>query len=131
MDRAADLLPDGAYRKIEPGHQHQGLEAGARLPRTVGVDGGHGAVVSGVHGLQHVQRFAATYLADDETIRAHPDRVPDQLAEGHHLLPRRYAFEATDMALWQSQFGGLLNRDDTFVTRDTGRQRVEQGRLPA
>src|ERR1700694_4458456 len=102
VDRAADLLPDGAYRKIEPGHQHQGLEAGERIPRAVGVDGGHGAVVSGVHGLQHVQRFAAAHLTDDETIRTHSDGMPDQLAEGHHLLPGRYAFEAADMALWQS-----------------------------
>jgi hypothetical protein len=51
VDRAADLLPDSAYREFEPGHQHHGLEAGERIPGAIRVDGGDGAAVSGVHRL--------------------------------------------------------------------------------
>src|ERR1700731_3494055 len=58
VERATELLPDGTDRKVEAGHQHHGLHAGERIPRAVGVDRAHRAVVPGVHRLQHVQRLA-------------------------------------------------------------------------
>ena len=38
------------------------------------------AVVSGIHGLQHVEGFAAAHLAQYDPIRAHTKRVDDQVA---------------------------------------------------
>ena len=65
----------GAYRpKWEPdtGEQHERLEARERVGRAVGVKGRKGAVVTGVERLEHVERFAAPHLSDDDAIRAHP-----------------------------------------------------------
>src|SRR5260370_2938618 len=56
------------------------------FPGTISVDGADRAVVSGVHCLQHVQRLAATHVADEETISAHSNRMADQLAHGRQLL---------------------------------------------
>jgi hypothetical protein len=52
VDRRLDLLPDRPDRKIDSRHQHQRLEPGERIPRTIGVDRGHRAVVSGVQRRQ-------------------------------------------------------------------------------
>src|SRR3989441_13281194 len=38
------------------------------------------AVVAGVHRLQHVEGFAAATLANDDAVRAHAERVLDQVA---------------------------------------------------
>jgi hypothetical protein len=40
------------------------------------------AVVSGVHGLEHVERLATADLADDDPVGAHPKGVPDQVPIG-------------------------------------------------
>ena len=95
------------------------------------MDRAHRTVVSGIHRLQHVQGFAAAHLADDQTVRAHSDGVPDQLAEGHHFLARWNALQATDVPLRQPEFGGFLDGDDPLVIRDAGRQGIEQGGLSA
>ena len=36
--------------------------------------------VAGVHGLEHVERFAAAALADDDAFRPHTQGVADQIA---------------------------------------------------
>src|SRR5438876_7806106 len=97
VDGAADLLADGAYREIEPGHQHQRLQAREGISGTIGVDGADGTVVAGVHGLQAVERLAATDFADEEAIRAHSERVPEGLTEGGHPLARGNALQATNV----------------------------------
>jgi len=48
VDRRLDLLPDGPNGKVDSSHQHERLEAGERIPRTVGMDRAHGAVMPGV-----------------------------------------------------------------------------------
>src|SRR5918993_1010676 len=50
-----------------------------RIARRVGVHGRERAVVSRVHRLQHVERFFAPDLADDDAVRAHAERVHDKL----------------------------------------------------
>ena len=60
------------------GEQHERLEPGERVGRTVGVDGGHRAVVTGVERLEHVERLAAADLADDEAVGPHAQRGPHQ-----------------------------------------------------
>ena len=57
----ASMLPDDAVRQfwlaiITMVSRREKASRGG-----VGVDGGHGAVVAGVHGLQHVQRFGAAH----------------------------------------------------------------------
>ena len=45
------------------------------------MDGGHAAVVAGIHGLQHVERLAAADLTDDDTVWAHAQGVAHEIAE--------------------------------------------------
>jgi len=45
------------------------------------VDCGERAVVAGVHRLEHVERFAAAALADDDTVGAHTQGVADEVAD--------------------------------------------------
>ena len=82
VDRAGDLLADRLERQIETGHEDQRLEPRERLAGAVRMDRGQRAVMAGVHGLEHVQRFTTTALSNHDAIRAHAQGVDDQLANG-------------------------------------------------
>ena len=129
---ADDLGQDGAGRQAHVAHLHHVLDAGQRVARGVGVDGGHAAVMAGVHRLQHVERLAAAHLADDDAIGPHAQRVAHQVALGHLAA----SFQAGEpglqphhVRLLQLQFGGVLDRDDALADVDQPRQRVQQRRL--
>jgi hypothetical protein len=88
--------------------------------------------VAGVHGLQHVERFLATALAEDDTVGPHAQRVLDEVA----LLQLAVAFDvgrarfhAGDVGLLQLQLSGVLDGNQPLVLRNESRQRVEHGRL--
>ena len=90
------------------------------------------AVVAGVHRLEHVERLAATHLADDDPVGPHAQRVADQVADADLALAldvRRTALEADDVTLVELELGGVLDRDDAFVVGDHRRQHVEHRRL--
>src|SRR5437667_6305582 len=58
----------------------------SRRPRaswTIGVQGRQRTVMTGVHGLQHVDRLWTPDLADDDAIRPHAQRVDQELALRH------------------------------------------------
>jgi hypothetical protein len=61
-------------------HHDHILDAVERIARRIGVDRSHGAVVAGVHRLQHVEGLGAAYLADDDAVGAHAQRIADELA---------------------------------------------------
>jgi hypothetical protein len=46
------------------------------------MNGGHGAVVTGIHRLQHVQSFGAARFSDDDAVGAHTQRIDHQIAGG-------------------------------------------------
>src|SRR5579875_1388763 len=71
IDGRGDLRAHGARRQVDAGHADHVLEPGQRLARAVGVDRAHRAVMAGVHRLQHVERFGAADLAEDDAVRAH------------------------------------------------------------
>src|SRR3984893_9424498 len=83
VDRARHLLLDGRGGQVGAGHQDHGLEPCHRVLRGVGVQRGQGAVVAGVHGLQHVQGLAAAAFADDDAVGTHQQRDADPLPERH------------------------------------------------
>jgi hypothetical protein len=56
------------------------FEPGQRLARAIGMDCTHRAVMPGVHRLQHVERLGAADLAEDDAVRAHSQRVAQQIA---------------------------------------------------
>ena len=119
-------------RDLHLAHRGQRLQPGQRVVGGVGVHRGQRALVAGVHRLQHVQRLAAADLADDDPVRAHPQRVADQVADGHRaaaLDVRRPGLQPDHVLLLQRQLGGVLDRDDPLPARDELRQRVQHGGL--
>ena len=126
------LLADGPHRQVEAGHQGHGLDAGQRVARGVGVDGGDRAVVAGVHGLEHVEGLAGAALADHDAVGAHTQGVADQVADGDLTLAldvRRAGLEGQHVLLVELELLGVLDGDDALVVGDERRQHVERRRL--
>jgi hypothetical protein len=132
LDAGGDLLPDRAHRQLDPGHEDHRLQAGERIPGRVGVDRGDRAVVAGVHRLEHVQRLAATNLADHDPVGTHAQRVAHQVADGDlaaALDVRRSVLHPHHVGLAESELGGVLDRDDPLGDRDEAREHVQGGGL--
>ena len=90
-----------------------------RVARRVGVDRGQRAVVAGVHGLQHVQRFGAAAFADDDPFGPHTQGVAHQVGGRDRALAfdvRRTRFQSHDVVLLQLQFGRVFDRHDAVVS---------------
>src|SRR4030042_236824 len=105
------LLADGAEREVEAGHQDHVLDAGEGVPRRVGVDGGEGALMAGVHRLHHVEGLGAAHLAHQDAVGAHTQAVPDEVSLGYLALPLqagRPRLQADDVGLLQAELGGVL-----------------------
>src|SRR5438093_287644 len=127
-----DLLADGPQGQVDAGHEDHRLEAREHVARTVGVTGGHRAVMARVHGLEHVEGLARTALADDDAVGPHAQGVPHELADGDGaptLDVRRPRLERDDVLLAELELGGVLDRDDPLVVRDEGREDIERRRL--
>ena len=79
LDGRRDLLAHRALRQVRRAHRDHRLDAGQRVARRVGVDGRQRSVVARVHRLQHVERFLAADLADDDAVGAHTQGVDHEL----------------------------------------------------
>ena len=102
-------------------HQHQHFQPLDHLAGAVGVDGGHRAVVAGVHGLDHVEGLGPAALADDDPVGPHAQGVLHQIADRVLARPfdvRRLGFQRDDVLLVQPQLGGVFDRDDPLLERD-------------
>ena len=78
-----------------------------------------------VHGLQHVQRFFRTDLADDDAVGAHTEGVDDQLPDVDRARAfdvRRPRFHARHVRLLQPQFGRVFDGHDALVFRNITRR---------
>ena len=87
------------------------------------------AIVAGVHGLQHVDGFAAANFADHDAIGTHAQSVANQIALRHFASTfdiGRPSFQADHVRLLQLQFSRVFDRDDAFVFGNVGRKRVQQ-----
>src|SRR2546430_16870559 len=108
------------------------LETGEDVSRGVRVTGREGAVVAGVHGLEHREGLAATRLTDDDALGSHTEGIPDEVHDRDGDLAfdvRGARLEAYDVVLDESELGGVLDRDDALVLRDEAREDVEERRL--
>src|ERR1035438_3512201 len=74
-----DLLANGFFGQIHIAHGDHGLESGDGVAGGVGVNGGHGPFVTGIHGLEHVKRFFAADFTNDDAVGAHTETVHKQL----------------------------------------------------
>ena len=132
VDRAGNLAADRGDRHRHTGHAQHLFEAADGVAWRVGVDGGHRTFMAGVHRLQHVERFLTSALAENHTVRAHAQRVLDQVALPDLAMPFHVGgtrLHPSDVRLLQLQFGGVLDRDQALVLRNEGRQGVQHGRL--
>jgi hypothetical protein len=94
--------------------------------------GGHGAFVTGIHGLEHVERLFSAHFADDYAIGAHTQAVDKELplADGSCAFDvGRPGFQAHDVFLREPQFGGIFNRHETLARGNVLRKDVEKCRL--
>src|SRR5215213_7318265 len=86
-----------------------------------------------VHRLEHVQGLCAADLADDDPVGPHAQRVADERPDRDLALSLdvlRPGFEPQHVPLVEAQLGGVLDRDDAVVVRDSRRERVQERRLP-
>src|SRR3954452_16970862 len=132
VDRRGDLLADGPQGQGDAGHQDHRLEPRQHVAWAVGVAGGHRAVVTRVHGLEHVEGFARTALPDDDPVGAHAERVADELPDRDLALAfdvGRPRLEGHDVLLTKLELGRVLDGHDPLVIRDERREHVQRGRL--
>ena len=104
VDRRGDLLADDLERHIHTRHHRHRLHTRDRVTRRVGVQGRQGAVVAGVHRLEHIHRLTAAALADHHSFGAHTQRVDHQVANRDATAAIRFGWfglEAHDVLLRQ------------------------------
>src|SRR5579862_8799620 len=127
VDSRRDLAANRMIRNIQAGHGHHGLQARQSIPRRIRVNRGQRAVMARVHRLQHVERFLAAHLADDDAVGTHTQGVDEQLAhvDGAFAFDVGWArLQANDVFLVQLQFGRVFNRDDALAIRNIRGQNV-------
>ena len=129
---AGKLLQDDAGGDFKVRHQDHGFQPRKRILGIVGVDCSHGAFDAGVHCLQHIQRFGAAALTDDDAVRTHAERRAYQLAlidAAFFVQVGRPRFEFHYVPLLQLQLGGIFDGDDALVLGDEPRECVQGGGL--
>ena len=85
--------------------------------------------MTGVHGLEHVERFFGTDLADDDAVGTHAQGVDEKFAlldPASSLDVGGAAFESHNVMLSELKFGRVFDGDDAFGVRDEAGEHVEQ-----
>ena len=129
VNRRSNLAANRFFRQVQIRHHGHGFQTGDGIARTVGVNRSQRAIVTCVHGLQHVERFFATNFADDDAVGTHTQTVDDQLPLHDRALAfdvRGTAFQSHHVTLLQLQFGGIFDGDDSLLVRNVARKNVEQ-----
>src|SRR5579883_642963 len=130
FDGAGQLLQNHPRGNLQVGHHHHGFQAGEGVARRIGMDGAHGALHAGVHGLQHIERFSAAALAHDDAVGPHTQRRPQQnpLIDAAFLVDiGRPRFELHHVALLQLQLGCIFDGDDALLFGDEAGEPVQHG----
>src|SRR5271165_591432 len=99
-DGRRNLLAHRFFGHIHVAHGDHRFEPGDGIAWGVGVNGGHGAFVAGIHGLEHVEGFFTAHLADDDAIGAHTQAVDEKLTLADGALAFNVGgagFEADDV----------------------------------
>jgi hypothetical protein len=118
VQRRGDLSMYGGARNAA--QQTERFEPGWHVARRVGVQCPGAALVTGIERAEQINDFCSAALADDETIGAHPQCLPDQLSQANDAGTfdvRRTGLEADDVRVIRPQFGGVLDDYDALVPR--------------
>ena len=90
-------------------------------------------IVTGVHGLEHIQALRATYLAQDDPVRPHTEGILHQLTLcdfPFSLDIGRPCLQPHHMFLAQLKFRGVFDRHNPFVIRDKSGHHIQQRGFP-
>lgn len=78
--------------------------------------------MTGIHRLQHIQTFSSPDLANDNTVRPHPQRSADQVADGDLAPPLRVSIPGLQGDQVRNrndlQLCRILHRNDPLLRRD-------------
>src|SRR6266567_1121679 len=88
--------------------------------------------MTGVHCLEHVERFATPYLAQDYPVRPHPQGISYQVPLGDLSSPfyvGRPGLQPHYVFLLEVKFRGILNGYYPLRRRDVFGQYIEESRL--
>ena len=102
VDGGGDLPPHRRERDVGA-HEDHGFQTRDGILGGVGVDGGHGTGVAGVHGLKHIDGLIAAAFADDDAVGPHAQGVFHQIAR-----------DVAALALGIGGFG-FQQRNDVFL----------------
>jgi hypothetical protein len=89
--------------------------------------------VTGVHGLQHVNRFTRTDFTYNNAIGSHAQRIANEVPNGSFSGTFSICwstFESQNMATREPKFGGVFDRDHPFIRRNERSDRIEQRGFP-
>ena len=118
IDGGCHIVSEYAQRHIDAAHGEHGFKAMKSIARAVGVEGGHGSLVTSVHRLHHVERFCPAALANDDAIGAHAQRIAEQVAGRHYSDAFHIGsacFKPHYMCTFKTQLGGIFNGDDALA----------------
>src|SRR5438552_18386281 len=104
------------------------------MSRAIRVRGRERPTMPGVHGLEHVERLAATNLANDDPIGSHPERRTQERADvdGPSPFDARWSrLEADEVRLRQPELCSIFDGHDSLGLTHGERERVERARPPA
>ncbi|MDE2751329.1 MAG: hypothetical protein OXI83_02020 [Gemmatimonadota bacterium] len=87
------------------------------------------AAVAGVEGLQEVRGLGAADLADHDVVRAVPERVLHQVADGGGGFPQFAGLEADGVRLVDAEFQRVFDGDDALGRRQERDEGVQHRRL--
>src|SRR6266542_3699606 len=94
--------------------------------------GRQGALVTGVHSLQHVERLGPPHLTDNDSIRPHTQSITQQVSLGH-LVPALNVgwprLARNNVPLVELEFDGVLDGYDALSLRDISGKGAEKSRL--
>ena len=79
VDRAGNLCSHRTQWHIKAAHHDHRLETSDRVTRRVRMACGQRTIVTGVHRLEHIERFSTTTFADDDPVGTHTQAVSHEV----------------------------------------------------
>jgi hypothetical protein len=92
------------------------------------VHGSGPTVVPGVQRHEQIDHFGTSELTNDKPVRAHPHRLPHQLAQAHTpstLDVGRTGNQPHDVRVIDDKLGGVLDDQQPLPRRDQAEQRAQ------
>ena len=113
-----------------PASAPTGTQTQVHRLRAIGVQSRSSTAVTGVHGGQQVHHLRAAALTDHEPIRAHTQRLHNQLTQPDFAGAFGVGgagFEGNNLLMLRREFRGVFDRDEALLRRTQPQQGIEQG----